>query len=150
MQRSLTYQEISKLVLIFMLLLVYEVLSSIYLWLPPLLGLAFLLFVYAVEKMRLELLILTLAYLLVFEADREFLLFSTLFFFTIAYRLGLLKLRLIVSCEKCLKYISIALAYLGFWLFSFIVNQIIWIDLPEFDWHIFYYIAIEAFVVLFL
>ncbi len=150
MQRSLTYQDIGKLVALFALLLFYEVLSSIYLYLPPLLGLAFLLFVYAIEHDRLEYLVFTLAYLLVFETDREFLLFSTLFFFTIAYRIGLLKLRQIVSCDKCLDYMSIALAYLGFWFFSIILNQIIWIDLPQFDWTIFYYIFIECLVVFFL
>ena len=150
MQRSLSYQTFSKLVAYLVILLIYEVLSSIYLFMPPLLGLAFLLFVYAVEEDRLDLLVFTLAYLLVFETDREFVLFSTLFFFILAYHIGLTKLRQFIDCKKCLDYISIALAYLGFWFFSFIFNQVIWIDLPQFDWTIFYYIAIECLVVFFL
>lgn len=150
MQRSLSYQTLSKLVVYFVVLVLYEVLSSIYLFLPPLLGLAFLLFVYAVEKDRLEILVFTLAYLLVFETDREFVLFSTLFFFILAYHIGLSRLRQFIDCKKCLDYISIALAYFGFWFFSIIFNQIIWIDLPQFDWTILYYIALECIVVFFL
>jgi len=150
MQRSLSYQNYSKLVFYFVLLLIYEVLSSIYLFLPPLLGLSFLLFVYAVEKDRLDLLIFTLGYLLVFETDREFVLFSTLFFFIIAYHVALSRLRQLIDCKKCLDYLSIALAYFGFWFFSIIFNQIIWIDLPQFDWTIFYYIAVECLMVFFL
>lgn len=147
MQRSLTYHDISKLVALFLLLVVYEVLSTIYLFLPPLLGLAFLLFIYAVEHDRLEYLVFTIAYLFVFETDREFLLFSTLFYFTIAYKFGVMRLRLIVSCHKCMDYLSIILAYLGFWFFSIILNQVIWIELPQFDWKIFYYIFIESVLV---
>ena len=147
MQRSLSHYNTGKLILFFALLVVYEVLSTIYLFLPPLLGLAFLLFIYAVEEQKLEYLLFTMAYLFVFETDREFLLFSSLFYFTIAYRLGVERLRLIVSCQKCMDYIAIALAYLGFWFFSMILNQIIWIELPQFDWKIFYYIFIESVLV---
>lgn len=150
MQRSLSYQTLSKLVALFALLLVYEVLSTIYLFLPPLLGLAFLLFIYAVEEDRLDLLVFTLVYLLVFETDHEFVLFSTLFFFILSYHIVLSRLRQFIDNKKYLDYISIALAYLGFWVFSIIFNQIIWIDLPQFDWTIFYYIAIECVVVFFL
>lgn len=150
MQRSLSYQTFSKLVAYFILLVAYEVLSSIYLLMPPLLGLAFLLFIYSIEEDRLDLLVFTLAYLLVFETDHEFVLFSTLFFFIIAYHVGLSRLRQLVDCKKCLNYMSVALAYLGFWFFSLIFNQIIWIDLPQFDWTILYYIAVECVVVFFL
>ncbi len=147
MQRSFSHHNTGTLVLLFVLLVVYEVLSTIYLFLPPLLGLAFLLFIYAVEHDRLDYLLFTIAYLFVFETDREFLLFSSLFYFSIAYRIGVERLRLIVSCHKCMDYLSIALAYLGFWFFSIILNQIIWLDLPQFDWKIFYYIFIESVLV---
>lgn len=147
MQRNITYQDLSKLAGLFFILLVYEVLSSIYLLLPPLLGLFFLLFMYTIEKNRLDLFVFVLGYLLVFETDREFLLFSTLFFFALAYRLVVLRLRHIISCNKCLDYLSVAIAYIGFWLFTIILNQIAWMDLPSFDWRVLYYIVVEILVV---
>ena len=150
MQRNITYQATIKIFFLFLLLVVYESLTNVYLWLPPLFGLAFLVFVYAVEKGDLYVLILTVLYLLAFEANKEFTLFSSLFFFIILYKMGLQKLRLVVSCEKCLDYISIAFAYIGFWLFTVVVNQLSLQPLMSFDWAILYYILIETIVVFFI
>ena len=150
MQRNITYQDIVKLLGGLVFFLLYEVLSSIYLFLPPLLGLAFLLFVYAIENGKLHLVLFTAIYLLVFETDKEFLLFSSLVFFILAYKIGLLKLRQVIQCKKCLDYISIAMVYFGFWLFTLILNQMLWINQNPFDLTIVYYIVIEALIVVFI
>lgn len=150
MQRNITYQDIVKLFGGLILLLMYEMLSSIYPFLPPLFGLAFLVFIHAIEKGRLYLLFFTVIYLLVFETDKEFLLFSSLVYFVLAYKIGILKLRLVIQCQKCMDYVAIVLAYLGFWVFTLILNQMLWIESDPFDWTILYYIAVESLIVVFI
>ncbi|KIM10581.1 MAG: hypothetical protein KU37_09800 [Sulfuricurvum sp. PC08-66] len=149
MQRNITYQEALKYFAYFLALLFYETLTKIYVWLPPLLGLAFLVFVYAIENNKLYLLLYTVGYLVVFEADNGYILLSSVLFFVLLYYLGLMRLRQIISCEKCLDYMSVALAYGGFYLFSFVIHPLGDFETPSMDGWVMYYILIEI-AVLFL
>jgi hypothetical protein len=148
MQRSLTYQKILRGIGIFIAFSLYQSLSSIYLLLPPLLGVLFFYFIAALKKEDIAALVLVIFLLFVFEAEKDFLLFSSLVYFTFVYRFVIPRLYIMISCELCLKVILLLLAYLGFLLFSYILNQVLWVEPPSFDWHIFYYIIIEFFLVL--
>lgn len=133
---------------IFIAFSLYQSLSSVYLLLPPLLGVLFFYFIAALKKEDISALLLVIVLLFVFEAEKDFLLFSTLVYFTFVYRFVIPRLYVMISCELCLKAILLLLAYLGFLLFSYILNQVLWVEPPSFDWHIFYYIIIEFFLVL--
>jgi len=148
MQRSFTYKKIltgSLLVLTFVL---YQSLSSIYLLLPPMLGVLFFSFINALNKEDLPKLLLVMLLLLVFEAEKDFLLFSSLVYFTFIYRFVIPRLQIMISCKICLKIILLVLAYLGFILFSYVLSQVLWVEAPSIDWHIFYYMFLEFFLVI--
>jgi len=127
--------------------MVYEALSSIYLLLPPLLGVLFFLFIRSLKKDRLEQLLLISVMLIIFEAEKGYLFASTLFYFTFLYHLVLPKLSHYVHCETCMKFIYILLAYIGYWLFAYIIHQMFWIEMPEMDWYVISYILIEFIIV---
>jgi len=148
MQRSFTYKKILTGLVLVISFGLYQSLSSIYLLFPPMLGVLFFYFVHALEKEDLPKLLLVLALLLVFEAEKDFLLFSSLVYFTFIYRFVIPRLRIMISCEICLKVILLNLAYIGYVLFSYVLAQVLWVEVPSIDWHIFYYMFIEFFLVL--
>jgi len=148
MQRSLTNKKILSVIGIGIAFTLYQSLSSIYLFLPPLLGVLFFYFIRALEKEDIGALALVIVLLLVFEAEKDFLLFGTLVYFTFIYRFVIPRLRIMISCEVCLKFFFLLLAYPGFLLYSFVLNQVLWVETPSFDWHILYYMFIEFFLVL--
>lgn len=148
MQRSLSYQNLLRGALYSVLFMLYQSLSSIYLFLPPLLGVLFFYFIRALQKEDLPKLLLIIVFLLIFEAEKDFLLFSTLVYFTFIYRFVIPRLRIMISCKVCLRIMFIVLAYLGYVFYSYILNQVLWVELPSMDWHIIYYMIIEFFLVM--
>lgn len=147
MQRSLSYQNALAGVAYLLLFLVYEGVTSIYLLLPPLLGLLFFHFMRSIEHQSLGYLFLVIVMLLIYETEKGYLLFSTLVYFAFLYRFVVPKLEQTVHCAWCLKLIYTVLAYAGFWLFAVLLHQMLWLPLPSIDWHIVYYIVIEFFLV---
>lgn len=148
MQRSFTYKKILTGLLLVISFGLYQSLSSIYLLFPPMLGVLFFYFVYALEKEDLPKLLLVLVLLLVFEAEKDFLLFSSLVYFTFIYRFVMPRLHIMISCQVCLKVLMLNIAYLGYIFFSYILAQVLWVEVPSIDWHIFYYMFMEFFLVL--
>ncbi len=148
MQRSFTYKKILTGLGLIIGFVLYQSLSSIYLLLPPMLGVLFFYFIYALEKEDLGKLLLVILLLLVFEAEKDFLLFSSLVYFTFIYRFVIPRLSIMISCKVCLKVIYLFIAYLGYIFYSYILSQVLWVESPSFDWHIFYYMFIEFFLVL--
>jgi len=148
MQRSFTYQKILKGLGIAIVFGLYQSLSSIYLLLPPLFGVLFFYFIRALKQENLPALVLIIVLLLIFEAEKDFLLFSSLVYFTFVYRFVIPRLRTMISCKICLKALLMVLAYPGFILYSIILNQVLWVEIPTVDWHIFYYMFLEFFLVL--
>lgn len=148
MQRSITHKTPLRYAGIIIAFSLYQSLSSIYLFLPPLLAVLFFYFIRALEKERLSELVLIIVLLLIFEADKDFLLFSSLVYFTFIYRFVISRLRIMTNCELCLKLIYLFLAYPGFLIYSYVLNQVLWLETPTLDWHMIYYMFIEFFLVL--
>ena len=148
MQRSLTYKNILVGIGLSIGFVLYQSLSSIYLLLPPMFAVLFFYFINALEKENLSRLLLVILLLLVFEAEKDFLLFSSLVYFTFIYRFVIPRLRIMINCRVCLKIIFVVIAYLGFIFYSYILSQVLWVEVPTFDWHIFYYMFVEFFLVL--
>jgi len=148
MQRSFTYKKILTGALLVFIFVLYQSFSSIYLLLPPMLGVLFFYFIQALEKEDLPKLLLVILLLLVFEAEKDFLLFSSLVYFTFIYRFVIPRLRIMISCSICLKVLLLFIAYIGYIAFSYVLSQVLWVEVPSIDWHIFYYMLIEFFLVL--
>ena len=147
MQRSLAYKSHIAKFWLLIIFVAFENLNAINYTVPPLFGLSFLLFFYAAQNQRYDMFVPLLIYLLLFEADKGFILFSSIVFFLLIYKFVVYRIRIFIHCEYCLEVIYIALAYIGFWLFSFVLHQVFWLDFIVFDWHMIYYIVIESMLV---
>ncbi|WP_345973932.1 hypothetical protein [Sulfurimonas sp. HSL3-7] len=147
MQRSITYPFYIKALSLFTLYLLYESLSTIYLFLPPLFGVLFFYFIRALDKQEISSLLLVASMLLLYEADKGYLLFSSLVYFTFVYKFILPKLQQMIKCKRCMLFIYVLFAYIGFWVFTLLLQQVLWMELPTLDWHVLWYIAFEFFVV---
>lgn len=147
MQRSITNKKSIAPLVYIVLFAIYESLSSIYLFLPPLLGVLFVLFVYALEKED-TISVMAIAFcLVIFEADKGYILFSSIIYFIIVYKLIMPRLIQRTSCYSCIKISYILLAYLGFFLFNYILSKIFLSPMPTINYYIIYYIIIEFLIV---
>ena len=147
MQRSITYPFYIKAITLFLLYLVYESLSTIYLMLPPLFGVLFFYFIRSLNKQDTSLLLLVVLLSLVYEADKGYLFLSSLVYFSFVYKFILPKLEQVIECKRCLHLIYMVLAYIGFWLFSLLLQQIFWLELATLDWYVIWYILFEFLLV---
>ncbi len=147
MQRSITYPFYLKAITLFLLYLLYESLSTIYLFLPPLFGVLFFYFIRSLDKQDISLLFLVVALLLIYEADKGYLFLSSLVYFSFLYKFILPKLEQVIECRRCLHLIYIILAYIGYWLFSLLLQQVFWLELATIDWYIVWYILFEFLLV---
>ena len=147
MQRSITYPFYIKALALLLLYLFYESLSSIYLFLPPLFGVLFFYFIRALDKQDLSLLFLVILLALIYEADKGYLFFSSLVYFSFVYKFVLPKLHQLIECRRCMHFIYIVLVYIGFWLFSLLLQQMFVLEFASIDLHVLWYILFEFFLV---
>ena len=147
MQRSISYQKPIVSVLLFFIFIFYEILSSIYLFLPPLLAVLLLLFVKAMQNRDFLLLFSISLLLLVFEADKGYHAFSILIYFILLYRYVLPTLMQNINCNVCIKFFYVLFAYIGLYLFSYLLSTIFLIPIPSINYYIIYYILIEFIIV---
>jgi hypothetical protein len=128
----------------------YVGLSSVYLLLPPLFGLLFVLFIRALDRDDFFTLILISLMLMLYEVEKGYLLISSLVFFGLVYQFAVPKLRQYIDCQWCLTLIYILIAYFGFWIFSLMMSKIFWMEAPAIDWHIMVYVLFEFIVAVLL
>jgi len=147
MQRSITYPFYIKAVTLFLLYLVYESLSTIYLFLPPLFGVLFFYFIRSLDKQDISLLLFIVILSLVYEADKGYLFLSSLVYFSFVYKFILPKLEQVIECKRCMHLIYIVFAYIGFWLFSLLLQKIFWLEMATLDWYVIWYILFEFLLV---
>jgi len=148
MQRSIPNQKsIKESFLYTVLYIVYESLSSIYLFLPPLFGVLFVLLINALNKDDTISVIFIAFCLVVFEADKGYILFSSIIYLLIIYRFVLPKIIQNVSCYSCIKTSYILFAYIGFYMFNALFANIFLISVPGMSYYIVYYIVIEFLIV---
>jgi hypothetical protein len=147
MQRNSTHQKSLTPLLYIIFFIVYESLSSVYLFLPPLFGVLFVLFVYALNKEDVPSLFTILLCLLLFEADKGYTLFTSIIYFIIAYKFIMPKIIQNVSCNSCVKISYILLAYFGFFLFNVILSKLFLLPMPAINYYIVYYIVVEFLIV---
>lgn len=146
MQRSFPYQDIVNRFLLIAAFIVYISLSSMYLFLPPLLALLFFAFYQALHRHDLIALISAIVMLLIFEAEKGFWFGSTLLFFGLQVRYLIPKIEQVVRCRLCKAAIFVGIAYPAYWLFIWIVDKVMLLNPPSIDWHMGLYMIIEFLV----
>jgi hypothetical protein len=147
MQRSISNKKPLRYLLYLSAYILYSSLGSIYPILPPLLAVLFALYSSAMQKENIYALSFVLISLLVFEANYGFLLFSSIIYFYILYKLIMPKIRQIISCDICIRFLYVLLTYLGYFLFLVLLSNIFLLEMPSFNYYIIYYIIIEFFLV---
>ena len=124
MQRSITNQDPVRKILYIFLFILYESLSSIYLFLPPLFAVLFVLFISALKDDDTMSLLFVSLCLLIYEADKGYIIFSSIIYFTLIYRFILPSLVQNFNCLSCIKISYVILAYIGFYIFSLLLANI--------------------------
>lgn len=147
MQRSISNQNSLTPFIYVALFVIYESLSSIYLFLPPLFGVLFVLFADALKREDSLFIFLTAFCLIIFESQMGYPLFSSIIYLGLIYKFVLPKLKKNFSCKSCIKVSLVLLSYIGYYLFLSLLSSIFLLPMPQLNYYIIYYMAIEFFIV---
>lgn len=147
MQRSISHKNSLAPFVYVALFILYTSLSGIYLFLPPLLAVLYVLFANAIKNEDSLSLFLVSLCLVVFEAENSYVLFSTIIYFSIVYKYIMPKIYKNFSCNSCIKVSIVIFAYLGFFLFHSLLSNVFLLPMPSINYYIIYYIMIEFFFV---
>lgn len=126
---------------------VYEALAMRYLFLPPMFGVLFFLFVRTLDRRQSIAFAAVIVMLLVAESAKGYQLLSTLFFFTLSYFVVLPRFKSAVSCSLCLNAFIAAYAYFGYYLFVLLFAQMFALSVPQMDYRVLFYVVIEFFLI---
>jgi len=147
MQRNLSHQKSLAPFIYIFLFIIYGSLSSIYLFLPPLLAVLFVLFLKAMDKKDFLLLMLVSFCLVLFEANKGYMIFSTIVYFALVYKFVMPKIIQNFSCNSCVNITLVLLAYLGYYIYLVVLSNVFLLPSPELNFYVLYYIVIEFFLV---
>ena len=147
MQRSISNQKPIVPFIYIVLYVLYSSLGSIYLFLPPLLSVLFVLFSRALTRGDSIAVLLISFCLLVFEANYGYLLFSSIIYFYIQHKFIMPKIIQNFSCNSCINISYVLFTYFGYFAFLTLVSNIFLLEAPEINYYIIYYIVIEFFIV---
>ena len=147
MQRSISNKNSLNPFLYVILFIIYESLCSVYLFLPPLFGVLFFLFLDALKKEKTINILLIVFCLVVYESQMGFALFSSVIYFGLIYKFIIPKLQKNFGCVSCVRASYILLAYFGFYFFLLVLSNIFLLPMPNINYYIIYYIVIEFFIV---
>jgi len=147
MQRSITHQNNLTPFIYVGVFIIFSSMSSIYLILPPMLGVLFVLFKKSMDKSDSIYILLVSLCLVIFEINNGYTLFSSILYFFIVYKLVLPKIKQNFSCLSCMKIAYVLIAYLGYYFFLILMSNIFLLPEPSINYYIVYYIVIEFFLV---
>lgn len=147
MQRSISHQKPIKLFSYLVFFIFYSSLATIYPYLPALFGVLYMFFAKALDREDTLYIILISIYLVIFEANNGYMLFSSILYFYIVYKFMMPKIAQSFSCAACIKISYLVLAYIGYFLFLSLLSNVFLLPSPSISYYIVYYIVIEFFLV---
>lgn len=144
MRRSSTDTNYLKLFFLSISFLFLLIMGSLYTWLPSFVGLFFIyvLINFEDEKNRLYL-YLSFLYLIFYDIDRGFYLFSYIFTFLIFYNFFLDKVRNYFSCINCILVMYVLVAYIGHYFMNVFIAYLLNETIIELSKEYIYYILID-------
>jgi hypothetical protein len=146
MRRNSIDKNYLAIVFISLALVLYQVITSLYTFLPVFAGLFFCYILIALndEKQRVYV-ILAIIYLIIYDVNKGFYIFSYILFLFIFYNLFVAKVRDSLTCNSCILVIFIVSGYIGHYLTNSFVAYILNEDLPVFsNFYYLYYILIDS------
>ncbi len=151
MRRSSINTDYIKGILFWVALVIYQFLSSLYLFLPLFYG---VFFVYAIlnfsNENRLISVYLSLLYLCIYDLNKGFYLFSSLIFFIIFYNLFVEKIENYFTCRSCILVVFVFFAYIGHFFLNLFMAYLLNQTIPVFSFGYLYYIVIDALIAIIL
>ncbi len=142
-EQNIKYKNF-KYFFIFLLLIIYESLTSIYLYFSPLFGVAFYFIIkHIYDKEYIFRLLLAFLYIFVIEIDKGFIPLSFLLFFTIYYYFIMDKIKRFFNEKNYKIFFHILNAYIGYYLVNLILAYLFDFELPSFDIKYFFYIVTD-------
>ncbi len=147
MQRSISRKNNLTIFLYIVFFIIYESLSSIYLFLPPLFAVLFVLFIRTLKQRdNLGLLLVSLC-LIFYEVNQGYILFSSIMYFSFVYKFILPPIKTNFSCNPCINFLYVLIAYLGFYFFLLLISNVFLLPNPDISYYVIYYIIIEFLLV---
>jgi len=144
MRRSSTDHNYLRLILISIFLVLYQILSSLYTFMPLFIGLFFCYIIINFKNENSKLYVyLSFAYLSVYDLDKGFYLFSSIVFLLLFYSLFVERIRNFFTCSNCILAIYVTSAYLGHFVLNVFISYILNQDRPMFSQEYFYYIIFD-------
>ncbi len=148
MQRNLTYQNLINYILWTLFFTGYICLSSIYLILPPMIGVLLVLFEKALHKNNSLLLLFIFLSIIIVETQKGFLAFSLFVFFLLVHKLIIPKIDQGINASKLRTFLYVFTAYTGYILFSNLIAQIFILENLHVNFfYLVFYIIVEYFIV---
>lgn len=145
MRRNSTDQKYLKLFVFFIIMLLGQVISALYPFMPSFVGLFFCYVLINFEdKEKIIPLVFAFVYLVFYDINKDFYLFSYLILFLIFYHFAIYKIQNMTTCSNCILAVYVIVAYFGHYTVNFVLAYLENMPLPYFSAHYFYYIAIDA------
>lgn len=147
MQRNIDDKKNIIYILIFTISIFYESLTTIYPFLPPLLGIAFWFFLKALNFNNRLLFFLITIYTIFFEVDHSLPLFSTIFLYLLLYLIFKRFFKLF-SNITILKVMAVSSVYIFYPIVLYIFHKFFKTDIFSIDFSYLSYIFLEIFILL--
>ena len=146
-RNSFNHRVVNPTYILFGIALLYGVLSPMFYYASPLLGLAFyyLSIHFEDEDYYLENLFIFI-YITIIEIDRGLFLFSFLLFFLISYNLSKAVKESII-CKWCVQVIFVIFGYAGYYLTNIFLSNIFNFESISLDWNYLIFILTDIFLV---
>mgnify|MGYP006292852593 CR=1 FL=1 len=145
LQRKINDQDYLALGLVWLTLLVWESISNIYQYMPPLFGFAITGALIVRHKYYT---IGLFAFLLFFEADHSYFLFSTWLYFMFHTNFLIPVISSLIDCKKCLLITSVVLGYILYYTFLHLLETLLLEHTSAYNIYLIsVYIAIESLLI---
>jgi len=148
MQRNLTNQNFISYIFWTLLFTGYICLSSIYIILPPMLGVLLVLFEKSLQQKNSSLLFFIIISIILLETQQGFLVFSLLVFFLLMHKFVIPKIDQDINSPKLRNFLYVFLTYTGYILFVNLISQVFILESLHVNFfYTVFYIVIEFFIV---
>ncbi len=147
MQRNSFYKTNIKYLLFFLFCVFYESLSSIYIYLTPLFGVAFYyLLINIKDQKKYFQIFLVFLYILIFEVDKGFIPFSFIIFFLFYYFFLFKRIEYFFNKKITKIFFHITNAYIGYYLTNFILDYVFGYNIQNINFLYLLYIIMDTLI----
>ncbi len=134
-RNSINYSVVNPTYILFIIALIYGVLSPIFYFSTPLIGLSFyyLSEYFEDDERQLEIFLIFI-YIAFMEINRGLFLFSFLLFFLIFYKIMIKTIKESIVCKWCLPLLYITIGYIGYYLFNLFLSNLFNYEAIQIGW----------------